>query len=150
MARMHSRKKGKSGSTKPMKKSASWVKLKPAEIEEIVVKLAKKGKTSSQIGIELRDAYGIPETRMFTKMKVSQIMKKHNVYSKFPEDMFNLMKKAVSLHAHMQKNKKDYTSKRGLELTESKVRRLAKYYKREGILPKDWKYNYEKAKLLVK
>ncbi|MFH1445465.1 MAG: 30S ribosomal protein S15 [Nanoarchaeota archaeon] len=150
MARMHSRKKGKSGSAKPMKRSASWVKLKPAEIEEIIVKLAKKGDTSSQIGIELRDSYGIPSVNMFTKTKIAKIMKKNDVYSKFPEDMFSLMKKAVSLHAHMDKNKKDYTSKRGLELTESKIRRLVKYYRSEGTIPKDWKYEYERAKLLVK
>ena len=150
MARMHSRKKGKSGSKKPLKKSAEWVKYKPQEIEEIISKLAKQGLSSSQIGITLRDTYGIPSTRMFTKTKVAQIMKKQNTYPKFPEDMFNLMKKAVNLHAHMEKNKKDNTSKYGLELTESKIRRLTKYYIKTSSLPKDWKYNYEKAKLLVK
>lgn len=147
---MHSRKKGKSSSSKPMKKSADWVKLKPAEIEEIVVKLAKLGKTSALIGTELRDSYGIPSTRMLTNTRISEMMKKHNQYPKFPEDMFNLMKKAVLLHAHMQKNKKDYTSKRGLELTESKIRRLTKFYRKEGSVPKEWKYEYEKAKLLVR
>ena len=147
---MHSRKKGKSGSHKPMKKSAGWVKLKPAEIEEIIVKLTKKEKSSSEIGMELRDAYGIPSARMLTKAKIAQIMKKNDVYPKFPEDMFNLMKKAVELHAHMEKNKKDYTSKRGLELTESKIRRLAKFYKRKKALPDDWKWDLEKAKLWVK
>lgn len=150
MARMHSRKKGKSSSSKPMKKSADWVKLKPSEIEEIVVKLAKQEKTSAQIGTELRDSYGIPSTRLLTKTRISEIMKKHDQYPKFPEDMFNLMKKAVNLHAHMQKNKKDYTSKRGLELTESKIRRLTKFYRKEGALEKDWKYDYKRAKLLVK
>jgi len=150
MARMHSRKKGKSGSKKPMKASADWVKLKPAEIEEIIVKLAKKGKISAEIGIELRDSYGIPSARMFTKQKIAQTMKKHDVYAKLPEDMFNLMKRAVNLHGHMEKNKGDYTSKRGLELTESKIRRLAKYYRSQGLIANDWKYDYEKAKLLVK
>ena len=64
--------------------------------------------------------------------------------------MYNLIKKAVQLHYHMGKNKRDYTSKRGLELTESKIRRLAKYYKKEGMLPVDWKYDVDKARLLVK
>ena len=77
-------------------------------------------------------------------------MVKNNVYSEFPEDMFNLMKKAVNLHNHMSKNKKDYTSYRGLELTESKIRRLAKFYKKKGALPVKWKYHIDKAKLLVK
>ena len=77
-------------------------------------------------------------------------MKKHKTYQQLPEDLFNLIKKAVNLRAHMEKNKKDYTSKRGLALTESKIRRLAKFYKKKKQLPKDWKYDAEKARLLVK
>jgi small subunit ribosomal protein S15 len=42
------------------------------------------------------------------------------------------------------------SSKRGMQLIESKIRRLAKYYKREGKLPEDWAYNLEQAKLLVR
>jgi len=68
---------------------------------------------------------------------------------KFPEDLFNLLKQAVNLRDHLQKNKRDYTSKRGLELLESKIRRLGKYYVRKGVLPEDWQYSPEKAKLLI-
>ena len=49
----------------------------------------------------------------------------------------------------MEKNKKDYVAKRGLQLTESKIKRLTKYYKRVGKLPENWKYDREKVKLLV-
>jgi small subunit ribosomal protein S15 len=150
MARMYSRKKGKSGSKKPMVKKAAWVKYKPNEIEEIIVKLAKKGYPSARIGLVLRDQYGIPSTRIMTKEKISKILNKHNLYPKLPEDMYNLIKRAVDLIAHMEKNKKDYISKRGLELTESKIRRMAKYYKRKNQLPEDWKWDPEKAKLMVK
>lgn len=150
MARMYSRKKGKSGSKKPMVKKAAWVKYKPNEIEEIIVKLAKKGYSSARIGLVLRDQYGIPSTRIMTKEKISKILKNHNLYPELPEDMYNLIKRAVDLIAHMEKNKKDYISKRGLELTESKIRRMAKYYKRKNQLPKDWKWDPEKAKLMVK
>lgn len=150
MARMYSRKRGKSGSKKPMVKKAAWVKYKPNEIEEIIVKLAKKGYSSARIGLVLRDQYGIPSTRIMTKERISNILKKHDIYPELPEDMYNLIKRAVDLVAHMEKNKKDYISKRGLELTESKIRRLAKYYIRKGMLPKDWKWDPEKAKLMVK
>jgi small subunit ribosomal protein S15 len=149
MARMYSRKRGRSGSKKPIQKIAPWVKYKPKEIEEIVIKLAKKGYQSAQIGLVLRDQYGIPTARI-NKTKISKIMKDNELYPKFPEDMLNLMKKAVNLHTHMNKNKKDHTSKRGLELTESKIRRLAKYYIKKGALPKGWKYDAEQARLLVK
>ena len=66
------------------------------------------------------------------------------------EDLYNLIKRAVNLHKHMDKNKKDSKSKHGLELLESKIRRLGKYYARTGKLPSDWKYSLDKAKLLVK
>jgi len=151
MSRMYSRRKGKSGSTKPAKKEAPWVKYKPQEIEDIVVKLAKQGFGSAKIGIILRDKYGIPTVDTVIKNgSITEIMKKHKIYPKFPEDMFNLLKKSVELRAHLESHKRDYASKRGLAITESKIRRLAKYYKVKNILEKSWKYNPEQAKLLVK
>lgn len=149
MARMYSRKRGKSGSKKPDKLKASWVKHKPKEIEEIVIKLAKEGKQSAQIGLILRDQYGVP-TAKINKTRVSQIIEKNDLSQELPDDLFNLLRKSVNLHSHMDKNSKDYTSKRGLELTESKIRRLVKFYIKNKTLPVGWKYNLEKAKLLVK
>ncbi len=155
MARVYSRKKGKSGSRKPMVKSAPWVKerYKAQEVEDIIVRLAKKGHSSAEIGLILRDQYGIPSIKvkeLHMTERIARIMKKHKAYPPFPEDMYNLLRKAVLLHAHMNKNKRDYTSKRGLQITESKIRRLAKYYKAQKAIPADFKYDYEKAKLLVK
>ena len=151
MARVYSRRKGKSGSHKPMEKKADWVTYKPAEIESIIVKLAKSGMGSARIGLVLRDQYGIPSAKMFTNTKIAKMMKDNGLYPKeLPEEMFNLVRRAVNLYNHLQKNKHDYTSLRGYEITESKIRRLAKYYKKRGVLPLDWKWNIEKAKLLVK
>jgi small subunit ribosomal protein S15 len=149
MARMYSRKRGKSGSKKPAQRITPWIKYKPKEIEDIVVKLAKAGNQSSQIGLSLRDDYGVPSVRV-SKMRVSSIMQKHGLYPDLPEDMLNLIKRAVVLQTHLSKNRKDYTSKRGLELTESKIRRLAKYYKGKGKLPETWKWNISQAKLMIK
>ncbi len=150
MARMYARKRGKSGSKKPLQKIAPWVIYKPQEIEEIIVKLAKQGYQSAQIGLILRDQYGIPSVKVTNKKSITQILKERKLYPEIPEDLFNLLKKAVNLRKHLEKNKKDYSSKRGLELTESKIRRLVKYYKKRKVLPEDWKYDPEKAKLLVR
>lgn len=150
MARMYSRRKGKSGSRRPAKRDAPWVKHKPKEIEDIVESLAKKELSPSRIGIVLRDQYGIPSARHITKTRVTKIMEKKGIKAELPETLLNLMKRAVSLRAHLEKNHKDYISQRGLELTESKIRRLVKYYKRERVLPQEWKYVPEKARLLVK
>ncbi len=84
------------------------------------------------------------------KIKLKQILEKHGLAPEIPEDLYNLIKKAINLQAHLQKHRKDYTSKRGFLITESKIRRLAKYYKRKGVLPKDWKWDIEQAKLWVK
>lgn len=149
MARMYSRKKGKSGSKKPVQKVAPWMKYKPQELEEIVVKLAKEGMQSAQIGLVLRDQYGVPSVRM-SKLRVAGILKKNSIRTELPEDMVNLIKRAGTLNTHLSRNKTDYTSKRGLEITESKIRRLAKYYKREGKIPANWKWDLERAKLLAK
>ena len=149
MACMHSRRHGKSGSTRPAQKIAPWVKYKPDEIEGIVAKLAKQGLQSAQIGLALRDQYGIPTVRI-NNARVARILKANNLYPEIPEDLFNLIRRAVKLSNHLEKSKTDYTSKRGLELTESKIRRLAKYYKGEKALPASWKYTIEEARLLVK
>ena len=106
--------------------------------------------SSAQIGLILRDQYGIPSVKVVAKKAVTQILKEHDLYPKIPEELMNLLKKAVQIMSHLEKNKKDYQAKRGLELTESKIRRLAKYYIRKGKLPKDWKYDPEQAKLLVR
>ena len=50
---------------------------------------------------------------------------------------------------HLEKNKHDQPSVRGLTLTESKIKRLTKYYKKKGDLPQDWRFSKANAKLLI-
>lgn len=150
MARIYSRKRGRSGSKKPaVRKAKRWTKLKEKEIEKLVVKLAKERKTSASIGLILRDKYGVPDIKSVVGKTVSQIMKENKVYSDLPEDMMSLLKKAVLLHEHLERHKSDKHSKKGLGDLESKIRRLGKYYVRKGELPKGWRYSYEQAKLIV-
>ena len=150
MARMHSRKKGKSGSKKPIKKvEKPWVRYKPKEIELLIVKLAKEGKTSSQIGTYLRDAYGIPDVKTITKKKITKILEEKKLLQKIPEDLMALIKKNIAIRKHLETNKKDETANRGLILTESKIRRLVKYYKKTGKLAEDWKFQPERIKLYL-
>ena len=150
MARIYSRKKGKSGSKKPVvRKPKMWTKLKKKELEELIVNLAKERRTSANIGLILRDKHGVPDVKAATGKSISQIMKENKVYSELPEDMMSLLRKAVRLHKHLERHKPDKHSKKGLENIESKIRRLGKYYVRKGELPKGWKYSYEESKLIV-
>ncbi len=151
MARMHSRKRGKSGSTNSVSKVAPrWVKYKSDEVEKLVVKLSKEGKSTSEIGIILRDSYGIPNVKIITNKKINKILEGNNLISNVPEDLRNLMTRVIAVMKHLEKNRKDKTAKRGLQLTESKIRRLVKYYKNSGRLPKEWKYSRDKINLLLK
>jgi len=150
MARMHSRAHGKSKSTKPSKKVVpGWLKYKPKEIEFLIVKFAKEGKSPSQIGIYLRDEYGIPDVKTITKKRISQLLEEKKLLKEVPEDLMALIRKAVLVRKHLENNKHDMSAKRGLILTESKIKRLTKYYRRTGRLPLTWKYDPEKIRLVV-
>jgi small subunit ribosomal protein S15 len=150
MARMHRRRKGKSGSNKPsITTKPKWVKTTKKEIENIIVGLKKKGESLSQIGITLRDKHGVPSVKAVTGKKIGRIIKEKELEPKFPDDLMNLMKKAVALKKHLDNNTHDIHNKRNLQLIESKIHRLVKYYRRINKLPDKWAYSYEKAKLLV-
>ncbi len=151
MARMYSGKRGVAGSTRPIeRKVPSWQKYKTAEVEALILKLAKEGKTPSQIGLVLRDTYGIPDVKATTHKKILGILKEKNMASKLPEDLVALLRRVIALQKHMQANKQDMTALRGTQLTESKILRLVKYYKKTGILPATWKYERENVQLLLK
>lgn len=147
---MYSKKKGKSGSKKPVKKTKqSWIRYDTKEVEQLILKLARAGKTASQIGLILRDRYGIPNVNAIVKKKITKVLEENNLKPKLPEDLLALIKKSIRLMKHLEINKKDMPVRRGLQLTESKIKRLSKYYKKINRLPKEWKYSREKAKLLI-
>jgi small subunit ribosomal protein S15 len=149
MARIHARRKGKSGSTHPIrKKHPEWSSLNPREIEARIIELAKNEKSTSEIGMILRDQYAVPDVKIATGKKITQILEKNDIKSEIPEDLRNLIRTALKLKKHLDINKKDLKNKRNLQLTESKIRRLTNYYHAENRLPKGWKYTPEQAKLL--
>lgn len=149
MARMHARRKGKSGSTHPIrKKHPEWSSLNPREIEARIIELGKSEKSTSEIGMILRDQYAIPDVKIATGKRILQILENNNIKSDIPEDLRNLIRTALTLRKHLGTNKKDLKNKRNLHLTESKIRRLTKYYHAEHRLPKGWKYSPAQAKLM--
>ena len=150
MARMHSGKRGKSGSTKPVEKSVpEWVSYKAEEVEQLIVKLAKQEKSSSEIGLILRDSYGIPSVKTLLGKKIQKVLQEKKLVKDLPEDMLHLIRRHVDIIEHMTENKHDMVGKRGLQLTESKIKRLAKYYKAKGIMAEDWMYNKKRAKMYI-
>ncbi len=127
-----------------------WTEYSNEEIEELVLKLRKEGKTTSVIGVILRDQYGIPDVKTVTGDKITAILEKNGQGEEYPEELINLIKKAVNIRDHLLENPKDLHTKRGLRIIESKIRRLVRYYVREGVLPEGWRYDPKTAALLVK
>jgi len=150
MGRMYGKGKGISASAMPYKRRApSWQKIKPEDVIDHICKLAKKGLTPSQIGVTLRDSFGIPQVKNVTGQKILRCLKVNGHAPAIPEDLYHLIKKAVSIRKHMDKNRKDKDSKFRLILCESRIHRLARYYKRVKALPPTWKYVSATASTLV-
>ncbi len=133
-----------------MVEKPGWVDYSTEEIEDIILKLRKEGKSASVIGVILRDQYGIPDVKSVTGMKITHILEKHGQTEEYPEDLMNLIRKAVNIREHLKENHKDLHTKRGLQLVESRIRRLVNYYTNEGVLPEGWRYEPKQAALLVK
>jgi small subunit ribosomal protein S15 len=145
---MHTHRHGKSHSIRPVTlRAPSWITLGPKEIEELVVKYTKDGMTPSQIGIKLRDQHSIPLIKPILKKSIGEILTENNLTSEMPEDLDNIVKKAVGLQKHLKVNNGDYRNVRSLELIEAKVHRLSVYYKRIGRISKNWKYKSVVAQL---
>lgn len=155
MARMHTRKKGKSGSKRPFslklrRTVPEWVEMSAEEVEKKVEDLSNQGLPASKVGIILRDSYGVPSVALVTGKKMKRILKEKNKLGVIPEDLQNLMQKALRLRKHLEEHKKDVHNRTELQLIESKIRRLVKYYTREKILPEDWRYKPEIAEVVLR
>ena len=150
MAKMHSKKRGKSRSKRPLRTSPpTWSEYSREEVTDLVIKYRREEYTPSMIGTVLRDQHGIPSVKLATGKKITRILNEQDLQPNLPEDLTNLMKQAVNLRKHLEENPKDLHSRRGLQLCESKIRRLVKYY-RGNKLPSDWRYDPERAELLVR
>lgn len=151
MAKLHSKKHGKSGSKRPTFKVApDWVEYSAHEVEDLVVKLNKQGHNATTIGRILRDQYGVPLVRTITNKSISDILVESGQKIAYPDDILALIRKAVRMSKHLAANKKDALNTTKLIHIESKIKRLAKYYIEKGRLAHDWKYNRETAALIVK
>lgn len=150
---MHSRRRGSSGSDRPAAdEPPEWSDVDENAIEERVVELAEEGHAPSQIGLKLRDegvqGTPVPDVKLATGKKVTEILEENDAGLDLPEDLRNLMERAVRLRAHMEENPGDAQNKRALQNTESKIRRLVDYY-RGDELDESFTYEYDEAKELL-
>lgn len=151
MARMHSKKHGRSGSERPPAKTVpDWVEYSAQEVEETILRLGKEGAMPALIGQTLRDQYGVPSVRNLTGKTLMEILKEGGAKMDYPPDLLALIKRAVGVRRHLKDNRADTHNRVKLGHIESKIRRLVRFYTTNGTLPKGWKYDPETAALLVK
>lgn len=151
MARLHSKKKGKSGTKRPKSRTApEWPAMKKADMEDNILKMAREGMPPAKIGLVLRDQHGVANLRAHLGMSLKAFLAKEKAAGEYPEDLLNLIRKAVRMSAHLKSSKNDVHNSVKLGHVESKIQRLVRYYSSKGMLPAGWKYDREKAALLVK
>ncbi len=131
-------------------KQGEWVDYSPKEIEDLIATLSNQGMSPAQIGMALRDQYGVVNVKALTKKRINVILGGKGLAADIPMDLLNLIERSVVLRKHMDANKKDYSAQRGYRITVSKIRRLSHYYVKERKLPATWKFTAETAALLVK
>lgn len=136
--------RGGSRSTRPVsKRPPNWVVYQPDEVKALIINLAREGKRQSEIGNILRDVHGVPLVKPIVGYGIHKVLEEAGLAPDIPEDLYNLMVRATKLRRHMDRNRKDFSNKRGLQLTESMIYRVTRYYKRKGALPRDWNYRRE-------
>lgn len=105
-----------------------WLKTTEEELKKLIKQLAEKN-SPAQVGIILRDQYGIPSTRLYGK-KLGQYLKELGIESN--PDKENAEKKLERLKEHFKENITDKKAKHKLQKAQGKVRTLAKYSERRN------------------
>lgn len=150
MARIQTRGKGQSSSRRPIKsKNPTWVPIEGKEVEELIVKYRRDGDSGAKIGLKLRDLHAVPSIKLATGKNMNAILTQHQLVTEVPDDLMALMRKAVNLDRHLEKNRKDTHNRHALHNVEAKIRRLVGYYQSRGTLPSSWRYSLSSAKLIV-
>lgn len=115
----------------------------------MILRAAKRGQLPSQIGTLLRDTQGVPLVHGVTGSKILRVLRARGLAPEVPEDLYFLIKKAVAIRKHLDRNRTDVDAKFRLILVESRVHRLSRYYRRAKKIPASWKYDSTVASTLV-
>ncbi len=58
------------------------------------------------LGVILRDSHGVAQVRFVTGNKILRVLKAKGLAPDLPEDLYHLIKKAVSIRKHLERNRK--------------------------------------------
>ncbi len=154
MARLYTGKHGKSKSRKPIIDSTAFGngngELSKEQIETMIVDYAKSGMSPALIGETLKKTHHVKYIKQAIGMRLLEFLNEKKLNGEIPSDMIDLIRKAINMRKHIEKNKQDVYGKIRLIRIESKIWRLVKYYRRIGSIPSNWKYDPNTAELLIK
>ena len=102
----------------------TWVKMKEPELKKLITELSEKH-APSQIGMVLRDQYGIPSTRVFGK-KLKAYMQELGIERN--EDLENAENKVEKMKEHLKTNITDRKAKHKLQHAQSRLNITRKYF----------------------
>lgn len=113
-------------------KKPTWIKMEEPELKKTILELSEKY-APSQIGIILRDQYGIPTTKVFGK-KLKAYLEELGIERN--EDLENAENKVTALKEHLKNNVTDRSAKHKLQHAQSRLNITKKYF---GISIRDRK-----------
>lgn len=117
------------------------------EVRAQIGKLAKEEHSASEIGMRIRDDYGVPDVKTFLGKSIKEVLAEDKTNKPLPEDLSHLIARAARLKAHLERAHADRKNVRSLELLEAKIHRLSTYYKMRNELPLNWRYSAAVAQL---
>ena len=107
----------------------TWLKLTEEELVKLITELSEKYQPS-QVGLILRDQYGIPTTKVYGK-KLGTYLKE--IGKTVNADLKNVEKKVEKIQEHLKNNKQDKKSKHKLQKSQSRLLAMSKYSARKKL-----------------
>ena len=105
----------------------SWLKLSEDELLKIIKELSEKYQPA-QIGLILRDQYGVPTTKVYGK-KLAEYLKELGITQNL--DLSNIERKFERIKEHMKENITDKKAKHKLQKAQSNLNAARKYDERK-------------------
>lgn len=101
----------------------AWLKMSEEDLVKLIGTLSEKYQPA-QIGLVLRDQYGVPTTKVYGK-KLGQYLAE--VGKKTNADLKNVEKKVEKMNEHLKKHITDKRSKHMLQKSVSRLNAMRKY-----------------------
>ena len=97
---------GKSHSTRPVRSRETIMgNSESKRNRRIDCQIWKRWIATQQIGLKLRDQHAIPLIKPITNKGIAQVLDENKSSQEIPEDLDNIVRKAVGLQNHLKSNR---------------------------------------------